>query len=104
MPREGKTELDQPGLSEARVATAPCVPSIRQQFCERETRPADEPEVMTAVLGPKPPAQTMAVEDFDKRIIAQGGPIVVLNDEAHHTHDEESEWNKTIRSRRPPRR
>ena len=57
----------------------------------------DEPEELTAVLGPKPPAQTSAVEDFDKRIIDRGGPVVVLNDEAHHTHDEESEWNKVIR-------
>ena len=24
--------------------------------------------------------------------------LLVLNDEAHHTHDEESEWNKTIRA------
>jgi len=23
-------------------------------------------------------------------------PIVVLNDEAHHTHDEESEWNTSF--------
>ena len=39
----------------------------------------------------------MALEDVDKRIIARGGPLAVLNDEAHHTHDEESEWNKIIR-------
>jgi type III restriction enzyme len=68
-----------------------------QQFYERETGPADEPEVMTAVLGPKPPAQPLAVEDFDRRIVARGGPVVVLNDEAHHTHDEDSEWNRVIR-------
>jgi type III restriction enzyme len=52
---------------------------------------------MAAVLGTKPPAKKLEVEDFDKRIIARGGPIVVLNDEAHHTHDEESEWNRVIR-------
>lgn len=68
-----------------------------QQFYERETGRADEPEVMTAVLGPKPPAQPLAIEDFDRRIVARGGPVVVLNDEAHHTHDEDSEWNKVIR-------
>ena len=44
-----------------------------------------------------PPAQTWAIEDFAKRIIDRGGPVVVVNDEAHHTHDEESEWNKMIR-------
>jgi len=68
-----------------------------QQFYERQERDRDEPEEMTAVLGSKPPAQTSGIEDFDKRVIGRGGPVVVLNDEAHHTHDEESEWNKTIR-------
>jgi type III restriction enzyme len=68
-----------------------------QQFYERQNEEQDEPEELTAVLGPKPPAQTSGIEDFDKRIIDRGGPVVVLNDEAHHTHDEESEWNKVIR-------
>lgn len=68
-----------------------------QQFYERPNGEQDEPEELTAVLGPKPPAQTSTVEDFGNRIIDRGGPVVVLNDEAHHTHDEESEWNKVIR-------
>jgi len=69
-----------------------------QQFYERQSGGQDEPEELTAVLGPKPPTQTSGVEDFDKRIIDRGGPVVVLNDEAHHTHDEESEWNKITRA------
>jgi type III restriction enzyme len=69
-----------------------------QQFYERPDTGQDEPEELTAVLGPKPPAQTSTIEDFRHRIIDRGGPVVVLNDEAHHTHDEESEWNKVIRS------
>lgn len=68
-----------------------------QQFYERQSNNDDEPEELTAVLGPKPSAQTSMVEDFDKRIAARGEPVVVLNDEAHHTHDEDSEWNKIIR-------
>jgi type III restriction enzyme len=68
-----------------------------QQFYERQNREDDEPEELTAVLGPKPPAQASTIEDFDKRIIDRGGPIIVLNDEAHHTHEEESEWSKIIR-------
>src|SRR5207245_674093 len=35
--------------------------------------------------------------DFVPRLIARGGTLAVLNDEAHHTHDEESEWNQCIR-------
>ena len=70
-----------------------------QQFYDRETNgDDDEPDVMTAVLGSKPPAQNIAVEDFDKRIVARGVPVMVINDEAHHTHDEESEWNKVNRN------
>lgn len=68
-----------------------------QQFYERPNAQANEPEEMTAVLGPTPPSQKLEIEDFDQRIVARGGPVVVLNDEAHHAHDEESEWNKTIR-------
>src|SRR5205814_5623060 len=30
-------------------------------------------------------------------IVARGGSCLVVNDEAHHTHDEDSEWNKVIR-------
>src|SRR5579872_7259494 len=39
-----------------------------QQFYERPNGGNDEPEELTAVLGPKPPAQASGVEDFDKRI------------------------------------
>jgi type III restriction enzyme len=68
-----------------------------QQLYDRPEPDTDEPDEMTAVLGPRPPASTTEVEDFVPRLIARGGPVAVLNDEAHHTHDEESEWNKTIR-------
>jgi type III restriction enzyme len=68
-----------------------------QQFYERQNSAADEPEELIGVMGRKPPAQTSMIEDFDKRIIDRGGCVALLNDEAHHTHDEESEWNKIIR-------
>ena len=68
-----------------------------QQFYERENAETNEPDALREVLGPPPPSEKLAVEDIDKRIIARGGTLAVLNDEAHHTHDEESEWNKIIR-------
>ena len=40
-----------------------------QQFYERPRMHGNEPDEMTAVLGPKPPAQNLAIEDFDKRIV-----------------------------------
>ena len=69
-----------------------------QQLYERAEVEDDEPDVMTAMLGPKPRPGGSGVEGFASRIASRGGPVVVLNDEAHHTHDEESEWNKLIRS------
>ena len=69
-----------------------------QQFYERGgTTESDEPEVMTEVLGPIPPAATALVEDFDERIARRDSPCLVINDEGHHVHDEESEWSKVIR-------
>ena len=68
-----------------------------QQLYERDDAEDDEIEIMTTVLGPRPPAQTIQVDPFDARIIARSGPVFVANDEAHHTHDEENEWSKTIR-------
>lgn len=68
------------------------------QLYERPDAMDDEPEEMTEVLGPPLPAKKLEVEDFGARIIARGGPCLVINDEAHHTHDEQSEWNKVIRA------
>ncbi|MEX1102316.1 MAG: DEAD/DEAH box helicase family protein [Actinomycetota bacterium] len=58
----------------------------------------NEPADLTAVLGPKPPTQLTDSEDFCGRILARDAPCLVVNDEAHHTHDEENEWNKVIRT------
>jgi type III restriction enzyme len=69
-----------------------------QQFYER-AGPAepDEPEEMTNVLGLPPPPVTPSIGEFDDRIVARGAPCLVVNDEGHHAHDEESEWNKVVR-------
>jgi len=69
-----------------------------QQFYERATKAADtEPNVMTAMLGSPPPTAKTEITDFDDRLAERDGLVMVLNDEAHHTHDEESEWNNVIR-------
>ena len=68
-----------------------------QQFYERPDRgKEEEPDVMTDILGPKPPTQKMDQSDFAERIIKRAGRLLVINDEAHHTHDEGNEWNKVI--------
>lgn len=70
-----------------------------QQFYDRADRNGDaEPDVMTAMLGQKPPTKKLDLTDFDDRIALRAGHLMVLNDEAHHTHDENNEWNQKIRA------
>jgi type III restriction enzyme len=69
-----------------------------QQLYERPVPDASiEPEAMTDVLGPKPTSVIPEADDFSDRIAARGEPCLVVNDEGHHTHDEENEWNEVIR-------
>lgn len=72
-----------------------------QQFYERPDRSnGDEPEALAAVLGPKAPAPRSESADFAAQVARRDGRLLVLNDEAHHTHDEGSAWNEVIRSLR----
>lgn len=68
-----------------------------QQFYERPTSNDDEPDPMKGVMGEKPPAELFQISDFDERIVRRGDKCMVLNDEAHHTHDEDLCWNEFIR-------
>jgi len=68
-----------------------------QQFYEHGTSGDDEPSAMAGVMGSKLPAKKLEVEDFSERLTARAGNCLVINDEAHHTHEEESEWNGVIR-------
>lgn len=69
-----------------------------QQFYKRSgTSKNNEPEEMIAVLGEKPQTKKLEITDFDERIFKRDGKLLVLNDEAHHTHDETNEWNNIIR-------
>ncbi|GAB3637473.1 DEAD/DEAH box helicase family protein [Hymenobacter arcticus] len=79
-----------------------------QQLYERPPAASAMPVPLATLLGVGPPpslgASANGADDFLSRIEARPGPVLVLNDEAHHTHDEESEWNQTIRrlhARRP---
>lgn len=71
--------------------------NVQQLYDRPETPDASEPEQMAAVLGPKPPADSSRPDDFARRMVARDAPCAVMNDEGHHTHDEDSEWNLGIR-------
>ncbi|MGD0175840.1 MAG: DEAD/DEAH box helicase family protein [Candidatus Bathyarchaeia archaeon] len=68
-----------------------------QQLYERPNEDDDEPKEISDVLGRKPTSEASAVEDFLPRLVRRNGPTLVVNDEAHHTHDEELKWNDFIR-------
>ncbi len=52
---------------------------------------------MVGVMGDKPQTHKFEITDFDERIAERDGLLMVINDEAHHTHDETNEWNNVIR-------
>ena len=72
-----------------------------QQFYERSERKNngdEEPAIMTEMLGPKPKNEVGSdLASFSEMLAKRTGRLLVLNDEAHHTHDEENEWNTVIR-------
>lgn len=70
-----------------------------QQLYERpDTAESDEPEPLAAVLGPKAPPTLSESASFIERIHKRNGALLVLNDEAHHTHDEDNAWNTVIQT------
>src|SRR5450755_696878 len=65
---------------------------------EQKNNGDEEPDIMTEVLGPKPKDEVSNdLASFSKMLSKRTGRLLVLNDEAHHTHDEENEWNTVIR-------
>jgi type III restriction enzyme len=71
--------------------------NIQQLYDRPDSSDSDEPSEMTEVLGPRPPSTVAPFPSFDARIRTRGASCLVVNDEAHHTHDEGSEWNNVIR-------
>ena len=71
--------------------------NIQQLYPGPAEANSDEPDEMTAVLGAKPKAQVFEPPSFRERIAKREGTLLVLNDEAHHTHDENSQWNEVLR-------
>ncbi len=72
--------------------------NIQQLYDRPIVENEDEPDELFAVLGAKPRPQMNGGRDLRERIIEREGMLLVINDEAYHTHDEGSEWNNVIRS------
>ena len=58
------------------------------------------PAPIANLLGPRASDAPAERDDFDDRIVRRNAPLMVINDEAHHTHEEGSTWNQTIRGLR----
>jgi type III restriction enzyme len=71
--------------------------NIQQLYDKPETANGDEPDALAAVLGPKGPPPQSESAGFLDLIARRGGRVLVINDEAHHTHDEDNEWNTVIK-------
>src|SRR5260221_12673020 len=56
---------------------------------------------LSAVLGPKGPPARGESADFLDAIARREGRLLVVNDEAHHTHDEGSKWTEAIKRPQP---
>src|SRR6266702_3908139 len=75
------------------------VTNIQQLYDKTEHRrnDDDEPDIMTEVLGPKPKEDLNSdLAGFTEMLAKRTGRLLILNDEAHHTHDEDNEWNAVI--------
>ena len=70
--------------------------NIQQLYPRKENE--SEPNPVDDLLGAAPPTKASEGPSMGERIAALGERLMVLNDEAHHTWDEDSEWNAVIRS------
>lgn len=72
--------------------------NIQQLYDRSDRSNGDESEALAAVLGPKAAVSSSESANFADHIGRRDGKLLVLNDEAHHTHDEGSAWNDVIQT------
>ena len=84
---------DDPGAPSA--AGTLYLTNVHQLYESRDRRRTQEPDPMTAVLGNPPPADITTSEGLRERVLSHG-ELLVINDEAHHLHNEDLEWRKLI--------
>ena len=68
-----------------------------QQLYPRDASDDEPFNPLDDLLGPEPSKEMNQETSFTQRIADLKNNLMVLNDEAHHTWEEDSEWNKVIR-------
>ncbi|MCF7811817.1 DEAD/DEAH box helicase family protein [bacterium] len=69
--------------------------NIHRLYDKQDRKKTTEPDAMTGVLGDKPSEESSGM-DINEFLRKNRKPVLILNDEAHHTHDDTSKWNKVI--------
>jgi len=69
-----------------------------QQLYQKPSPPNGPTSPVETMLGPQPPLTLAEFRSITSQVLRSPGPLLLLNDEAHHTHDEDSEWNGVIRT------
>ena len=67
-----------------------------QQLYARDGEEMTPENAIEALLGPRPPAGGVAERRAMLERVEELPDLAVLNDEAHHVHDEELLWNRTL--------
>lgn len=68
--------------------------NIHQLYKPRDGQDGDDP--VTRLLGPKPQDATGSWEESILERIKSHDELLIINDEAHHVHDEDLEWMQVI--------
>jgi len=91
---QGWRERNYDGSSEVIPRTAKSILHLTniQQLYEREPEVVVNP--LDDVLGPKPKREEEAIYDSLRKKLSHYEDLMVLNDEAHHVHSNDLEWNK----------
>ena len=89
----GVVTRDNPGAPASRGTLY--LTNVHQLYDQQSRSGSQEPDVMTAVLGPAPRSSVTAGETLRSRILSQS-ELMVLNDEAHHLHNDELKWRQLM--------
>jgi len=81
----------------SRPSTRGCLflTNVHQLYAGRDESESDEPGEIAGVMPPPVRADLARAAEMRERIIERG-PVLVLNDEGHHLHNDDLEWSKII--------